>query len=83
MHKVGNYYVESGYGETYLLAIVGVNGNVNKIALINIESGNRWHEPVEVKSTTNLLDTEVKEVFGERVIFAEVSVSFTVTPKQN
>jgi hypothetical protein len=56
--SVGTYYQSVGSGEVYLLAQV----DAGKVALISLDTGNRWRDPVRVKNAHAITEAEMANI---------------------
>lgn len=50
----------SGYWGVFILTQTAVN----MVALVSLGTGNRWHDPIQVKYPSNLSTKEIKAVFS-------------------
>ncbi len=73
MIQIGQRYLHkdgySGYFETYLLAQV----DAFKIALIDLQSGNRWSNPVVVKNPEGITEKELDRIMNYDENFVLIS----------
>lgn len=63
-HKIGNWYKDTDSGGLYILA----KFESTKVVLINVGTGNRWSNPVEVHDLHQLSFSEASALFCDYFI---------------